>query len=80
MRGQKLREREGRKNAVQECVAQMEELARLAYEAKRALEVLEDAFTGLGDWPEHFFLMLGEMMPRGWPRQPTTSPTRLWGG
>jgi hypothetical protein len=34
MRGQKLREREGRKNAVHECVAQMEELARLAYEAR----------------------------------------------
>jgi hypothetical protein len=40
--------------------AQMEDFARLAYEAKRAVEALEDAFTGLGDWPEH----LGEMMPR----------------
>jgi hypothetical protein len=40
--------------------AQMEDFARLAHEAKRAVEALEDAFTGLGDWPEH----LGEMMPQ----------------
>src|SRR5262245_25577581 len=39
--------------------AQMEEFARVAHEVKRAVEALEDAFTGLADWPHH----LGETMP-----------------
>jgi predicted RNase H-like HicB family nuclease len=38
--------------------AQAEELARLAHEMKRAVETLEDAFTGLGDWPDHLLGMM----------------------
>jgi hypothetical protein len=40
--------------------AQMEDFARLAYKMKCAVEALEDAFTGLADWPCH----LGQMMPQ----------------
>ena len=35
--------------------AKMEEFARLAHEVKRAVDVLEDAFTGLADWPDLIF-------------------------
>jgi hypothetical protein len=33
--------------------AKIEDFARLACEMMRAVEALEDAFTGLVDWPEH---------------------------
>jgi hypothetical protein len=39
---------------------QEENFARLAHEVKRAVEALEDAFTGLADWPDS----IGEMMPQ----------------
>jgi hypothetical protein len=32
--------------------AQMEDFARLAYNVKRTVDALEDAFCGLADWPE----------------------------
>jgi hypothetical protein len=38
----------------------MEDFARRAYAAKLAVEALEDAFIGLGDWPED----IGEAMPQ----------------
>jgi hypothetical protein len=40
--------------------AQMEDFARLAYNVKRAVDALEDAFCGLSDWPEG----IGETMPK----------------
>jgi hypothetical protein len=40
--------------------AQIERFACLAHAVLRAVEVLEDEFTGLTDWPE----AIGETMPR----------------